>query len=313
MEQNTIKSSAKEIFLHLLMLCALYASVASFITVWFQYANFLFPDKLESLGYGTYVYDVMRMAMSILVVAFPIYVFVGWLLGREFKISPEKREGRGRRWLIYFTLFASAITIAIDLITLIYRFFAGDLATRFVLKIVIVMIVAVAVLWYFIWDLKNKGAIGRKTKYFASIAGIIILASIIYGFTIMGTPAHQRDIRTDMKKIQDLQNMQSFISNYYVTKLILPANLSDIEAQSGAIPKDPQTGLDYEYKVTDKNNFELCSSFKTSSTGAGYISTPYYYNSNWDYKAGNVCFKRNIQELTKGMMPQGGIIKPIVQ
>lgn len=299
MEKNIIKSSAKDIFLHLLLLLALYASVASFIAVWFQYANFLFPDKIEYQSHGTYIYDAMRMAMSILVVAFPIYLFVAWLLGREFAANSEKREGRGRRWLMYFTLFASATTIAVDLIALIYRFFAGDLATRFILKIAVVLVVAAAVLWYFIWDLKSDKKIGKKPKIFAIIISLVILASIIYGFTIMGTPGHQRDIRTDVRRTEDLQLIQNSVSNFWFTKNILPANLGEIKSRDNINTKDPQTGADYEYVVIDKVNFELCADFKTEDNST---MNQYYIGGNWNHKVGRTCFPRNARELNKGMI-----------
>ena len=46
-ETNIPKSTPKDVFMHLLAIVALYASVISFIALLWQYVNVWFPDSLN--------------------------------------------------------------------------------------------------------------------------------------------------------------------------------------------------------------------------------------------------------------------------
>jgi hypothetical protein len=60
-----------------------------------------------------------------------------------------------RKWLIYFTLFAAALIIIGDLVTLLNRFLEGELTVRFLLKVLAVFFVAGSVFYYYLWDLRK--------------------------------------------------------------------------------------------------------------------------------------------------------------
>ncbi|MEK7154091.1 MAG: hypothetical protein AAB792_00850, partial [Patescibacteria group bacterium] len=54
------KSLPKDVFINLLSVAALYASIVSFIALIFQYVNVLFPDPLNF--YYTSILDTIRRA-----------------------------------------------------------------------------------------------------------------------------------------------------------------------------------------------------------------------------------------------------------
>lgn len=321
---TTVRNTPKDVFLHLLNILCFYLSVISFIQLYLQYISALFPDQLNF--YYTFIANSVRTNTSILVIAFPVFVLTAWLLGKDLKSDPEKRELKLRKWLLYFTLFVSAVTIIVDLIILVNHFLSGELTVRFLLKVLVVLLVAAAVFGYYIFDLKRKDREQSRTpkKLAMTVAGLI-LASVVGGFFIVGTPAEQRRIKFDDQRIGDLQTIQGQIINYWIKKEALPAVLDDLnDSISGFIvPTDPETKVSYTYKITGQLSFELCATFKTSSKDSSSASSggrfaysaypaPYYdsFQQNWQHKAQETCFSRTIDpelyknnEQLKGTIP----------
>lgn len=316
---NRIKMTPWDFFMHLLGFVALYASVISILALMFQYINVIFPDKLNF--YYTGILDIIRIASSALLVLFVVFILVNWLLEKDFTKNPAKRELRFRKWLIYFTLFVSAVTIIIDLIRLTNNFYSGELSSSFIFKVLAVLIIAAAVFGYYFWDLKR--ATDKKyqlPKILAWLTSAVVLISIIGGFFIVGSPATQRQRRFDDQRISNLQEIQNQIINYWQQKEALPGKLVDLnDSISGFVtPVDPETNSAYEYNVTLPLTFELCSNFKTVSfNSAAGLNLPepatYYadpYKQNWSHGTGRVCFSRTIDpELYK--INKNVIEKPI--
>ena len=149
---NTAKSTPYQVFLHLMMMAMLYVSVISVITLMVQYIDLLFPDEL--IGYGG-TYDGIRYSSSALIVAFSVFLLTSWMIRKVFKVHPEQREIGIRKWLIYLTLFVSGITIVVDLIQFVNRFYSGELTTPFLLKVLTVLLITAATFGYFLWDLRE--------------------------------------------------------------------------------------------------------------------------------------------------------------
>lgn len=300
--ENAPKENAKDLFLHLLSAATLYLAVIGFITLWWQYINFLFPDKLSFQASGSMVYEPMLWANSILVVTFPVYVFVSWIIGRDFKKNPLKRESGVRKWLWYITLFISAMTIIIDLVTLVFNFLKGDLTIQFFLKLIVILIVAGAVFGYYLWDLKKREGLSGKPKKAAIIAGVIIFASIVYGFFLVGSPAKQRDLRFDEQRISHLQQIQFSAVEYWQQKKELPKDLNEMNKLGYGMPVDPETGEQYEYAATGDLSFRICAEFKTVFKAKTAADKPFYYPQkglvavpqNWEHNIGRSCFDISI-------------------
>lgn len=303
------KGVPKDVFLHLLAVVTLYVSVVAFIALWWQYINILFPDLLKYQdyygGYASYTYDGIRLAMAALIIVFPVHILISWLIGREFKLDPAKREIRVRKWLWYITLFVSAVTIIVDLIILVNNFLKGELSTQFFLKVLIVLSVAAAVFGYYLWDLRHREKRSSKPKLLALIVSAVILASIIYGFFLIGLPSSQRARRFDEQRANNLSVIQSEIINYWQQKGELPQSLNVLRSQiTGFVPPtDPETAQQYEYMTIGQSSFKLCAVFKTSSNESGPMpmrvmpAVPEnwaYPQQNWSHGTGRVCFDRTI-------------------
>jgi len=301
MEHTHIKSTPKDVFLHLFNIVTFYLSVTGFITLFVNYINALFPDPLNY--YFTGIAAGVRWASSVLFIAVPAYIISSWMLGKDIKKEPEKRELKLRRWLIYFTLFVAAITIIIDLMVFVYFFLDGEITTRFFLKILAVLLVAAAVFGYYFWELKRKAEKTNIPKILAIILAVVMLGSIIAGFFIIGTPSDQRNRRFDDQRVMDLQNIQSQVINYWTMKEKLPENIEMMQDNISwfAVPQDPKTKELYEYRIVEPLKFEICATFAKPSqfkgvltSGERYVEPKAVYQENWDHEAGRTCFTRTI-------------------
>lgn len=302
MQDTSAKTTPKDVFLHLFNIVTFYLSVIGFITLYIQYISALFPDPLNY--YFTSIADSVRVSTSILFIAVPAYLLSSWFLAKDLALSPEKRDLKLRKWLIYFTLFISAITIIVDLIIFVYNFLDGELTVQFFLKVLTVLVVAGAVFGYYIWELKREKMPSNTPKILAAAMALAVTASIVVGFFIIGTPSDQRERRFDERRVSDLQMLQSQIVDYWVKKDNLPADLGDLEDNitGFAVPKDPGTDLVYEYKIVDPLSFELCATFSRPSYESDLArpypkeySSPYdSYQQNWNHESGRHCWVRNI-------------------
>ncbi len=150
------KSTPKDVFYHHLSIATLYMSAISFIALLFQLINNWYPDALDYYSYGNF--EAIRWSAAILIVSFPVYIWLMWLINKDISSEPTRRELRVRNWLGYLTLFIAAITVIVDVATLIYNLLGGELTIRFILKILAVLVVASAVFFYYLREMRSKGA-----------------------------------------------------------------------------------------------------------------------------------------------------------
>ena len=306
-----MKTTPKDFFLNLGVIVALYISAVSVINLAFNIINTAFPP----LDYGTYGYygsASISWPVATLIIVFPIFILLFWLLERDYKMMPEKRGLGVRKWLSFITLFLAGIAIASDLIYLLYTFLAGEIVTTgFLLKVLSVLIVAAAIFSYYIIDLREKiTSSGRKI--YAIVSLVVVVGLIITGFAIVGSPFTQRALRQDNQRISDLQTIQYQIVNFWQQKnQTLPATLADLEYPiSGFInPADPETGAPYEYKSLGGRKFELCATFTLSSKSSNNEARPLkaygvLESENWQHAVGRTCFELTIDpEFSRPYVP----------
>ena len=148
--------SAREAFLYLLLFATLYISAFEVGSLLFDLVNRAFPDPADPAWQVSGAAASMRWAVAAIVVAFPVFLFVANLLGREMARNPVKRLSAVRRWLTYVTLFLAAGIVIGDLITLLYNVLGGELSTRFLLKVLIVGVIAGTIFGYYLLELRRE-------------------------------------------------------------------------------------------------------------------------------------------------------------
>lgn len=305
-------SAPRNLFLHLLMIGALYAAVVSVLVLLFQYINVAFPDVL-SAPYAA-ILERIRRAESSLLVVFPVFLFASRILERDIAADPARRDAKIRKWLLYGTLFLSAVTIIVDLIILIYNFLGGELYLQFFLKIGAVFAVAAAVFGYYFWEVRRRaGGTTTVPRMAAAVSAAAVLAAVVAGFFIVGSPAAQRARRFDEERVSHLSMIQRAVINYWTYKGDLPPTLDALKSDiSGFIPPaDPESRAPYEYRITSPLSFDLCAVFKTDGVPQdlryfeakpvplGYPDAPSRVfatagNDVWNHPAGRSCFSRII-------------------
>lgn len=300
------KSTAKDVFSYLLMIIMLYVGVVSFITLLFQYVNVSFPDVLEYYPMGQY--EAMRMAISALLIVWPVYMLLSWFIGKDLRVDGAKRDIWVRKWLLYLTLFVAALTVIIDLITLVNFFLNGEVTTRFILKVLVVLVVAVAVFAFYLWELRRDPTARTKvTTTSAIVSSVVILVAIVAGFFIVGSPKEQRAMRMDEQRVYDLQSIQSAVLDYWIRKDVLPESLDVLQDPFAGYkaPVDPDTRASYEYTIKGDLEFEICAVFQTDKSAGmnpnGEVYPRMYYNAFsdssfdvWTHSIGRTCFSRVI-------------------
>jgi uncharacterized membrane protein len=150
-----------------------------------------------------------------LIVSFPLLILLSWFIQRDLHKNPKKHELKFSKWLTYLTLFVSAITVVIDLIPLVNRFYSGELTMAFTLKVLSVLILTGAVFSYYVWDVQSEPHKSKVPRVVAWISSIAVIGMLVWGFFIAGSPMEQRSIRMDEQRISDLQNLQYEITNYW--------------------------------------------------------------------------------------------------
>ncbi|MFA6340648.1 MAG: DUF5671 domain-containing protein [Candidatus Paceibacterota bacterium] len=302
------KTTAKDFFMYLGTIISLYVSVVSFLMLVFAIINKALPLAGE---YAAGPDQTIRSTIAAIIVFFPTFIYLLKLLSKDLQAHPEKREYWMRKWMIFLTLFSTGLAMAVDLVTLVYRFLgAEDLTLRFFLKVFFVFAVAVTVFRTSLADLRRTDfSYGRKERTGTIIVSLVMLAAIVYGVIMIGSPATQRARMMDETRVSDLNSIQSqIVYSQWENKGVVPETLDALREpiSNYIVPTDPETKESYEYKKISKNSFELCATFKTevgtttiNSITGKHISSPYPYeltNENWQHGIGRTCFTRTIDE-----------------
>jgi len=289
---SSLRANARDFFLHLGAIVALYAVVISFLNLTFKIISKSFPEidnNIYAWGGGSEI----SMPVATLIIVFPIFVILSYFVYKIYTQNPIKKELGIRKWLTYITLFVAGIILAGDLITVLYKFLDGqDLTSAFLLKALVVLLVAGAVFGFYLQDIRDKIS-SKDRKIWAVSVAVIILISIILGFGILGSPQNQRLLRLDNKKISELQDSEWQIINYWQMNGMIPESM-------------PSLPIDIEYKKTSQMTFELCAQFNRENfveqdpraIDIGYpMKGKVMQNENWSHQVGQQCFSRTIDPI----------------
>lgn len=289
-------------------MAALYGGVFAFITLLFDYINHAFPNPVTNVYYTDAYSSSISYETASLIVLAPLFLFLMRLIRRDITRDPSRNEIWIRRWALFLTLFLAGATLVVDLIVLINTYLQGeDLSIAFLLKVLVVFLVAGLGFLHFLADLRGywdrEQARARMVNWGV---GALVIITIIAGFFIIGTPKEIRAQKQDAIRVQDLQNIQWQVVNYWQQKEKLPRDLAELNdpISNNALPLDPKTKESYEYKTTGVRSFELCATFVTVGGTSGYgrpIAKPVELmadgtpiEDSWQHGAERTCFDRTI-------------------
>ncbi len=305
--------SAREVFLYLILFTFLYFSAWHYGSLLFGFIDRAFPDAVRHSTWDGALRTI-RWSVATLLIAFPGYL----VLSRRFHIvarrDPEKRKSKARKWLTHLTLFLAASTLVGDLITLLYNLLEGELTTPFILRVLVVGVIAGSILGYYLWDLRQDELrpedIPTKHPGLRGLVAAVTLAvmvGVIAGLFVAGSPGRVRTAKLDDQRESNLSLIAMTIDRYWNEFKELPADLSALEHTRGyTLPstRDPETGHAYEYSPADEKSYELCAVFEAVSNDRPERRGPYYRgvaadSKFWEHGVGRTCFSIEVTDRSR--------------
>ncbi len=293
--QHQQPAGAKNFFLYFLAFALLYTVAFNFGGLLFDFINKTIP--LVGGSGGTFSASLLRFHLASLIIGTPVFLWLSKMVYTHSLKDSVVRNSGIRRWLTYITMILTALIVIGDLIALVNNLLSGETTMRFILKALVVLVIAGSIFYYYLTDIKdmkaNTDAKSVLPKIYFITASTLILVSIISGFFFIESPMQQRLRNEDQARLNNLQNVDSAIYNYaQTTNGKLPADLSAIQGMTimGAT-LDPVTQQPFTYTVTSTTTYELCGTFSTSNRDA---ASEYYAGPDWAHDQGNACFKRSL-------------------
>jgi hypothetical protein len=303
MEHHT----AKHFVLQLGSLISLYLSLSFFLVLAFGCINLLFPDTLDSIWEVEQAGSSIRLGFAIVSVFFPTYIILTRLVNKNRRESEDSSYLGLTKWLIYLSLLVSGLVLLGDLVAVIMGFLEGELTFRFILKALAVFVVIGGAFYYYIQDAKGYWLDREKQSIvYGVVASTLIAATLVGALMQIPNPAQVREQKVDSEMISDLQDIQWRTQDYYQANQALPADLTSLYGEF-AVPTAPENKPDYVYEVTGDTTFKLCATFNFDSNTVSQnyaadrimMAPGFAGNYNWDYKAGEWCFERVIENQNK--------------
>jgi hypothetical protein len=303
----TSEHLARDAFLYLLTFALLYITVSSVIVLYFTYLDYLYPDPGWMDWHADAALEGVRYALAAILVGFPLFIVLTAILERAVPKEPDGQIHPTRKWLAYLTVLLAAAVIIGDVITLLYYFLDGALTTRFVLKAVVLLIIANVVLSYYFMSPRptaTKQSPHRLRRFLAVAAVLIVTGSVVLGFALAGSPFSARLRRLDEKRVEDLRAIHRAIQamvaqkddrlNTWKAIRPLPKTLDEVaeyqrtrEGRRRLDLIDPQTGEKYTYTVTGGTTYELCATFSLAREKKRDLV--------WNHPAGKHCYKFDVE------------------
>lgn len=292
---------AREAFFHLLTFASFYTTAISLIVLFFSYINRLFPDPALGDVYSSdYDLSGIRWSLAAVIVAFPLYLWLSRFLLKEMSVHREKSWSAVRRWLTYLTLFVAATAIMGDVITLVFSLLEGELTMRFLLKVLVVLLIAGLSFAYYFLSLRmplDRGETRSMHRVFAAVGAGIVLVAVFWGIWLAGSPMEERMRKFDDRRIEHFGIIRNEAANITLDKTRygpieerrivnpLPRTLGELQEKAvyqKVVITDPETGGSYEYTVLSESTFELCAEFNAARDER--------YDIFWNHEAGRQCF-----------------------
>ena len=135
-----------------------------------------------------------------------------------------------------------------------------------------------------------------RVIFIASVVGIVV-AAVVGGLILIGSPAQERMRRIDAQRVTDLSALARKVDLYWTRHKSLPTSLEDLSKERGGSIEllDRETKLPYEYRKLSDDTYELCAHFTRDSTDLADIS----HRNFWSHGQGRQCFSLKVQEVKR--------------
>jgi hypothetical protein len=307
-------NNAKYAFLYMFSLVALLFMSLATGQVIFQAINKFITD-VALPNANNFNSDLLKMAISALIISIPIYYLVMRYLSKSLVKGELDKESAIRRWLIYFILFVSSVVMIIWLIVTIGSFLNGELTTKFILKAITAIAISGIIFSYYFYDVKRDDIKAKDKVILIYLIATLVLTigSLIFSFFFVESPTAARARKHDEQVLNQFTELDSAFNTYYTKFNKLPdtlvAGLSETPYLTVDKYKDPASSKPYEYKKTANDSYELCADFQTDNRDVKDQAI-YAYADRWPHATGYQCIKQkalNFDKQSGGTVPIGNL------
>ena len=254
-----------------MMFMALFVSAFNLGAVLFRLIDLALPDPAGMPP--EVIRELLRLSVSALVVASPVFAFVTRVIRRGVETQPSSRGSRIRLQLTYLTLFVASCVVVGAVTALVYSLLGGQLTARFVLKSLTVTAIAGGAFGYYLRDLREvegdprEARAPRRRDPLPALGAGAVAVAVVAGLVALGSPTGQRLERLDARRAQDLDAISHAIDRYEATYERLPATLAELQRGSDVqvTITDPVTREPYGYEAGEGTAYELCATFELAT------------------------------------------------
>lgn len=143
----------------------------------------------------------------------------------------------------------------------------------------------------------------KMPRMLLTVVTLLSTAAIIGGIAVTGGPFHQRELRMDEIRSNDLIQIKGYMTQYYSHNKTLPVSLdvlkedlkSRLEITSNAqVFQDPVTEAPYQYRLLSPEQFSLCANFEVDTRKDTGTHSRFYYTApdaaTEQHAKGPVCY-----------------------
>ncbi len=123
-----------------------------------------------------------------------------------------------------------------------------------------------------------------------------VVAAVVAGLLVLGSPMEERARRIDDRRVADLQGIRAGTDLFWTRHSRLPASLDDLTAEPGVriSTADPASSEVYAYEPLDSIRYEVCARFERES---GEMSRDPEQDL-WADGVGRQCFQLEAEDIT---------------
>jgi hypothetical protein len=129
-------------------------------------------------------------------------------------------------------------------------------------------------------------------KLAAGLVIVVVVAAIVAGLVISGSPERQRLLRLDERRVNDLRTLSQWVSVHYSSTRELPAELAELVdgRTMSSVPRDPESNEAYAYEILERRVYQLCADF-------GLPSEDPQPDQFWAHETGRQCFRFDLSSM----------------
>lgn len=287
-QQQKQGSNAQDFFLYLVTFLSLAFVAFGEGSILFGFVD-KFVTNLEMRTYQAFNQEAVKFGIAALIIAGPIFFAISRIITKRINNQQISLESVVRKWLTYIVLFFAAATIIGDLIALVINFLGGDYTGSFLLKVLVILLIAGGIFGYYFWDMRRTRAVSSINKKAMLACASVVAATFFAGFFIIDSPAISRQKKLDQQTVNNMQSIDSSVQNYFSEAGKLPQNLDQLQSTKFSI--GTQNLKSITYKVQDTEIYQLCGDFQRSNLADETWQYEAFVN-DWRHGGGNFCFTR---------------------